>query len=541
MASVSVEHSAFPSSASTSKLQRWNGSRAIARVLRWDTTWALVECPFCEQPHRHAISFFPNGEENLRQPKSNSPYTFHGLDSDTRWFVVAPCHHAGYTYKLVFPFEKHDAVKTLSWEIRTSASQGTDDSHFQCFETVGFRKPEVNPLLQPDQASQRDSLTDHFENISIKDQARTFADEKRDNRMTPIRTRDSPASRARVNEKGDRWGCVHDYVTCPHFNHDLRIEGTLGCSRLSIEVAHGNRTNVQDLLRIGVDVNAGDSRGRTPLMEAALWTRVELVGLLLAAGASTSQKDRDGRIAADFAEENERNDEEREYRHVDYAEKPFKSKSRRRHIRALLGVAAPLDTALTKSDIANLFQPRFVKSPDARTALLINPKRGIPIARQDQTVGVLLRGSPFEPVAAVGGWAGIGIQSPLLGDGYARLDSNYWAHKTLSFSKRIGFTFEAHELDPSSAQGLYHASHVEAQLLCFVAHRHQLFVEDVDDRDRQIRLEILFHYQHMETLTKAEIVINQKPCPSCILFMRYLAKRMWLDFVVVVAKEVFLS
>ncbi|KAL2879838.1 hypothetical protein SGCOL_004882 [Colletotrichum sp. CLE4] len=276
-------------------------------------------------------------------------------------------------------------------------------------------------------------------------------------------------------------------------------------------------------------------------MEAALWTRVELVGILLAAGASAAQKDRDGRVAADFAEENDRNDEEREYRHVDYAEKPFKSKSRRRHIRALLGVAPPIHSQLAKTNLANLSQPRFVKSSDAKTAVLINLKRGIPIARQDQTVGVLIRGGSFETVVAVGGWAGIGTQSPLIGSEFSKLDSNYWAYKTLSFAKRIGFVFEPHELDPSSAQGLHHASHVEAQLLCFVADKHQLFVEDVDDRDRQIKLEILFHYQHMETLTKAEIVISQKPFSSCLLFMEYVAKRMWLDFVVVVAKEIILT
>ncbi|KAI3554928.1 hypothetical protein CABS01_11665 [Colletotrichum abscissum] len=175
-------------------------------------------------------------------------------------------------------------------------------------------------------------------------------------------------------------------------------------------------------------------------MEAALWIRVELVGIVLAAGANAQQKDRDGRVAAEFAEENERIDEEREYRHVDYAEKPFKSKSRLRHIRALLGVAPPLQAQVAKSELANLFQPRFVKSPVAKTALLINPRRDIPIAQQDQTIRVLLRGRLFEPVFAVGGWTSGGSQSPFGGNDYSRLDSNYWAHKTLSFAKRIGFT-----------------------------------------------------------------------------------------------------
>ncbi|KAK1479158.1 ankyrin repeat protein [Colletotrichum tamarilloi] len=457
------------------------------------------------------------------------------------WFFVAPCHTAGYAYRLVFPFEKHDAVRWLSWEIKTSTSEKNEESHFQCFETVGFRKFGLNAPPESSRLDHRISVTDRFENISVKDHAIPSGNERQENGIGPVRTRGSLKLDTEASEKEDRWGCVHDYATCPHFNHDLRIEGTLGSSRLSIDVAHGNRTNVQELLRLGADVNAGDNRGRTPLTEAAFWTRVELVGILLAAGANAQQKDRDGRVAADFAEENERNDEEREYRHVDYAEKPLKSKSRRRHIRALLGVAPPLQAQVAKSDFANLFQPRFVKSPVAKTALLINPRRGIPIAQQDQTIGVLLRGRLFEPVVAVGGWTGGGSQSPFGGNDYSRLNSNYWAHKMLSFAKGIGFTFDEHELDPDSMRGLYHASHVVAQLLCFVAHKHQPFIENQDDRDRQIRLEILFHYQHMETLTKVEIVTSQKPCPSCLMLMEYLAKRMWLDFVVVVAKEIVLT
>ncbi|KXH63103.1 hypothetical protein CSAL01_11070 [Colletotrichum salicis] len=350
------------------------------------------------------------------------------------WFFIAPCITAGYTYRLVFPFEKYDAVRKLSWNIRTSQSEKTDDSHFECFETVGFQGSEVNSLPQPSRSSQSNSLVDHFESSSIEDHAVFFENERQDNVIGTAQARDLPKFGTGANEKGDRWGCVHDYATCPHFNHDLRIEGTLGSPRLSMEV-HQCR---------------GQSRPYTPDGSCPLDSRRTSRDTPRRRGKCDTERPT-WRVAADFAKKNDRNDEEREYRHVDYAEKPFKSKSRRRHIRALLGVAPPIHSQLSKTDLANLFQPRFVKSPDAKTALLINPNRGIPIARQDQTVGVLLRGRPFEAVVAVGGWAGIGTQSPLIGSEYSKLDSNYWAYKTLSFAKRIGFVLEPHEVDPSSA------------------------------------------------------------------------------------------
>ncbi|KAK1511073.1 uncharacterized protein CCOS01_14835 [Colletotrichum costaricense] len=144
-----TQKSAIPSSSLASKFQRLNGSRAIARVLRWNTTWALAECPFCEQPHEHSISFFPSADESLRQPMSNSPDTFRGLEPATMWFFVAPCHTAGYAYRLVFPFEKHDA----------------------CFETVVFRKYGLNALPESSRLDHRISVTDRSETIGVKDHA----------------------------------------------------------------------------------------------------------------------------------------------------------------------------------------------------------------------------------------------------------------------------------------------------------------------------------------------------------------------------------
>ncbi|KAK1479558.1 hypothetical protein CCUS01_04687 [Colletotrichum cuscutae] len=107
------------------------------------------------------------------------------------WFFVAPCHTAGYAYRLVFPVEKNNAVRWLSWEIKTSTSEKNEGSHFQCFETVGFRKSGLNALPESSRLDHRISVTDRFENISVKDHAIPSENERQENGIGPVRTRGS--------------------------------------------------------------------------------------------------------------------------------------------------------------------------------------------------------------------------------------------------------------------------------------------------------------------------------------------------------------
>lgn len=75
--------------------------------------------------------------------------------------------------------------------------------------------------------------------------------------------------------------------------------------------AYGYRKVARMLLRAGAHVDATDSRGTTPLMQAAWGDQASMVRLLLGAGATPRLKDKSGETAFDMAREKQFNDIER--------------------------------------------------------------------------------------------------------------------------------------------------------------------------------------------------------------------------------------
>jgi len=64
----------------------------------------------------------------------------------------------------------------------------------------------------------------------------------------------------------------------------------------------GNTDMVRSLLSApGIDVNATDEKGSTPLLEAARYGHDDICRILIAAGANLRAKDRDGKTALQLA------------------------------------------------------------------------------------------------------------------------------------------------------------------------------------------------------------------------------------------------
>jgi len=67
-----------------------------------------------------------------------------------------------------------------------------------------------------------------------------------------------------------------------------------------IAIAKGDFDTVKKMIQFGENVNKS-SNGKTPLMYAARYNRVEIVSLLLKNGAKLTSKDKDGQTAIDYA------------------------------------------------------------------------------------------------------------------------------------------------------------------------------------------------------------------------------------------------
>ena len=74
-------------------------------------------------------------------------------------------------------------------------------------------------------------------------------------------------------------------------------------------VREGNTDMVRSLLSApGVNVNATDERGSTPLLEAARFGHDEICRILIASGANLKSKDPDGKTALMLAMQNNHDD-----------------------------------------------------------------------------------------------------------------------------------------------------------------------------------------------------------------------------------------
>ncbi|WP_160676204.1 ankyrin repeat domain-containing protein [Clostridium sp. C8-1-8] len=74
--------------------------------------------------------------------------------------------------------------------------------------------------------------------------------------------------------------------------------------KMLILISKGDIVGIKALLDIGVDVDIRDSYRRTPLMNAVMSNKIEIVKLLISLGADVNLRDIDGRSTLHFAAQN---------------------------------------------------------------------------------------------------------------------------------------------------------------------------------------------------------------------------------------------
>lgn len=297
---------------------------------------------------------------------------------------------------------------------------------------------------------------------------------------------------------------------------------------------NGHLEIVKYLLGQGCDIDAADINGRTPLMEAALWAHPKIVDALLKAGANKSLKDRSGMTAGNFAEDTDRNELERHTRALKYTEDPYIKKRHRLFIQALLGhspTSPSSGAAMLSRDGSHSRDTHFYKSPSAGTISLVLPAEGVSIQSQAKTAAVLLRGEPFPPVFAGGGWGA----GPSAGEfrsaeaGMERLNEEYWAFETLNLASDMGLEFETHDYDQSRFPGIYFACHAEAQLMSLFVRRNYLF-SNHGEGERDVRDGFLQLFMLQPRKRAAKILVSNTPCASCRGFKERILEQLGIKF-----------
>lgn len=245
----------------------------------------------------------------------------------------------------------------------------------------------------------------------------------------------------------------------------------------------------------GDDLTRANHYGRTPLMEAALWGRLEAVQFLIAKEVDLNARDANNMRAMDLAADTQRNIKERATRSSQfYREAPDAGRCREK-IRALFNRMAPPPTVSITASRRHTF---FDRKQDGSLEIL-RPRELVapPVGQLQKAFATLDRGSNYPYVNAMSGFTQAGWPNVL--------DNKKWTSKAVTLQRLFGLP----EIKSD-------ASHVEVQLLAYLFDRHSVFPYARGPfRDRLELSSALPPYMIQPIIT----ISKSKICASCKRFI----------------------
>ncbi|CAJ0544333.1 Ff.00g035640.m01.CDS01 [Fusarium sp. VM40] len=416
-------------------------------VLYWDANNVYVECPYCEEKHRHGFSL--SGKR------------------------MSHCYPGG-GYEFVYPVDLEQEL--VGYEI---------DKTRAYFVNVGLTSDRTGHRLDPLNETD-DELADVFGstlNLTPTNAEPESSLEEESSEMTVIDLLNGDKFELKVITLAIS-ECLFGNTTFIKQYINMSIEAQLflhgrdkcGNTTLIMAAVEESYEMVSLLLENGANVNAINHCGRNALMEAALWGRIETVKILLNFDANKSLRDHHGRCAKDFAEPCRENEEERNTRSPRAAEKQvYERNGDRRHIAILLRDPNADNQNVYTKPLSNsqLNNYSFKKSPAGMTITFSGPIQEYSVPQITKTAAILDRGVQFARVSATSGWGRDALP-------VNRAMERTWVEQVDYIARIVGYTFQAAP-SPKFDQGTpgqYYASHAEKKLIAYFLDKHVFLPED---------------------------------------------------------------
>jgi hypothetical protein len=387
---------------------------------------------------------------------------------------IAHC-HPGAGYEFIFPID--ESSELVGYEI---------DKRRGCFVNVGFQTGERDEHIQSS-GKEEGELTALFRSMNIS---------ATEPRLGPVMNldKDSTETKTITLPDGDileqkmilnvlsdcvlgDLDAVSEYLTTStEANLFLHGKDENGNTALIMAAAEWNHEMVSLLLQHGADANSVNYKGRSPLMEAALWGRIESVKVLLEVNVNKRLRDHDDRCALDLAQPARKNEKERYERSSYAAAQSVPDRDRdRRHIVILLGDSNlkkrhEYTRPLSKSERSKYC---FGKYPSEMSITLCGPIRSYRVLRTTKTAAILHRGDQYNRISATSGWSAdaLPLNNPT---------GPHWVEEVYHIASTIGHTFQdAPDLRWDQGKpGKFFASHAEKKLIVYFIDRHVFMPQD---------------------------------------------------------------
>ena len=321
-----------------------------ALVLRWNSRTLRVRCPYCLYSHGHG---FPGSLEEESVDHTQPGWRLRGFRNRRR----SDCEDAniGGDYVFVFPGTNNSTASSYGWEVNR------EDREFKTMNHDGTVTVPLN-----DYHDGRTLLTEHEERRQIistiediKDDAdylstaindldlecsaeertmaipRNASDDEilEELYLDPGFRRKMYFSHCILREVGELEVLCHRYPD-DHLIGCVDKEGNTGVLLAATE-ENGLRT-LTWLQNRGDSIRRANQYGRTPLMEAALWGRLDTVQYLTQQSIDLEARDGNGMQAADLAADTQRNAKERAQRSGKVYRERSDASQKRDQVKALL-------------------------------------------------------------------------------------------------------------------------------------------------------------------------------------------------------------